>query len=731
MERIPIKAKVEIRLDSPLHVGGGKGVDSVCSYLLRGGDGQPFWPGSAFKGKTRHFARLLLEGSGETCSFNHTLATGDDNSNCNCLVCDMMGSAGNNHGGLLFGDMKFAGSGTYEDVRTGNTIDRYRRVTNDNALFGIETAGSNSSKNNEENLLTGEITGTLSKKHYDREKELLVAAIQTIPYIGGNTGRGLGWVQENGVKVEVKDIGIKPEINKPEPSVVTLPVTLTSKSPLLIGTKTTQSNFRTTQYHIPGSVMRAALAQAIIAQDGGLCGEKINWIVPKVSNSAFPSLRKAFEEIHITQFLPKGCRFAPITAEKYKYNSDDEAEHTHDTLRSKLGDTKDDWSKEPRKERVKDRFIYSDSGTVAENPLSMVITKSAVNRYQGTTQDEMFFSMETLVPPVTFCGFISGEFDPEELRKLVKNGISVGGYQTSGYGQCSVEIGEQKTRAESKMKLCERVKKFGSRIPVTLLSDALINDLTVPLDTSNEGYLDAFRAALFPELPLTVKLVRVFAQHSQWRGFNTSEKTYFLNPAVQVIKAGAVFVLEAQKWTDEALDSLELLEKNGISKGIDAANGFGQIVVADKYHLNEMGGSDMSKEQPKVEKDAIDEMKPELIGIVKKLFEGKQSRDIPDKRQYSSLVQAAEHSACVEELTLLIRYKSVKEGSKSGWKYLAEPLAKAIEELESKAKKIAKKPDGDDESNIVKYHMQLTRLLLGYLMWQGCVIKEQKKNESN
>ena len=119
------------------------------------------------------------------------------------------------------------------------------------------------------------------------------------------------------------------------------------------------------------------------------------------------------------------------------------------------------------------------------------------------------------------------------------------------------------------------------------------------------------------------------------------------------------------------------------------------------------------------EKNIIDSKKPVLIGEVKKIFSTSNMRDprnIPDKRQYSGLVQAAEHAACVEELTLLIRYKSVKEGSKTGWKHMADPLAKALEDLKKHAGEIAASLNGD----ISKYHLELARLFLGYLMWEGC-----------
>ncbi|MDR3087512.1 MAG: RAMP superfamily CRISPR-associated protein, partial [Azoarcus sp.] len=574
---------MRIHLDAPFHVGGGKGADGVCDYLLRDGDGNPYWPGSAFKGKVRHFGRLLYEGSGKCCSFKHALLESDADTPCDCPVCDMLGGAGNAPGGLLFTDLKPAQSagGACTEMRTGNAIDRYRRTANDNSLFRIETAGDGS------DVLEGVITGTLAEDSLDDQKKLLKAAIKMIPHIGGSTGRGLGWVREGGIEVVITDIKPQGATNPPKPDNVTLPVTITAISPLLVGTQTTQSNFRATLRHIPGSVVRAALAAALIAKDGGGDAEKRKWVTPDGGNGAFPTLRKAFGEIRISQFTPMGCRFAPLTAQRCKYDCTG-TKQTFDTLRDDPGECPHCHG---RVERAKG-FIHEKGGLCAKDPLTMVVTKSAINRYSSTAQDGMLFSMEVLTPPVEFSGTIRGKFDPDELRRLVEDGIRVGGYQTAGYGQCAVHIGEPMQRENETASLRERIKRFGSQVPVTLLSDALVT-LKLPGVCSDENLLQAYRDALFAKLPESVALKRVVAQHSQWRGFNTSEKTHFLNPPIHVINAGAVFVLEAAAWTEDAIGALAALQANGVCEGLHGKNGYGQVTVADVYHLNEMGEYDM------------------------------------------------------------------------------------------------------------------------------------------
>jgi hypothetical protein len=91
-------------------------------------------------------------------------------------------------------------------------------------------------------------------------------------------------------------------------------------------------------------------------------------------------------------------------------------------------------------------------------------------------------------------------------------------------------------------------------------------------------------------------------------------------------------------------------------------------------------------------------------------------------------VQAAEQATCVEELELLIRYKSVKDGTKQDWEKLAKPLADAIAnedgELMGFAKEVAES-NGGERTDL--YHMELVKKFLGYLMWYGCVKTEKRK----
>ena len=618
VEHVPISITVQIELSTPFHVGGGKGTSGTCDYLLRDSNNQPYWPGSAFKGKVRHLARQLLETQETKCRFEHILLEGENKTPCDCLVCGMLGSAGNAKGSLIFSDMKSENhegisAEVYTEMRTGNAIDRYRKTALDNSLFQIEAANSSS------NMLVGKITGTLLKiceetdsgcarvfcggsyKNSNTQKvdrfgkcsfELLDAALKSIVNIGGSTGRGLGWVRENGINVNWASFSVKNKKDYVKSSKITLPVRIKALSPLLIGTKSSQSNFRTTLQYIPGAVVRASLAAMLLTKDGDNENSKINWVSPSGGNGNFPTLRKAFSDIKITQFLPENYRFPPLTAVKCKFDC---CNHSHDTLCKYIGLKYNEWVHcGERPERVKG-FIRNDNGECVEDPLTMVVTRSAINRFTGTSQDEMLFSIEVLTPPVEFArpfeftGTISGSFNLDELKCVVEDGLNIGGYQTAGYGKCEVKIGDPISDSNIEESLGSRIKLFGNRIPITLLSDAFVK-LKVPDDKSEEGFLAAYQKALFPEPLEAVTLVKVFAQHTQWRGFDTSKKTGYLKKSMRIIKAGAVFILEASEWTEDLISRLADLHENGIClEKDDAMNGYGQVCVADLYHLKNGG----------------------------------------------------------------------------------------------------------------------------------------------
>jgi len=90
------------------------------------------------------------------------------------------------------------------------------------------------------------------------------------------------------------------------------------------------------------------------------------------------------------------------------------------------------------------------------------------------------------------------------------------------------------------------------------------------------------------------------------------------------------------------------------------------------------------------------------------------------KRQFNDIVEAAASASCVDELVLYISYKKAKEGSRSMWSSLADPLVKVFSDLNEMAKSIyaeavAKQKDIRQE----EIHLELCKKFAGYLMWKA------------
>ena len=699
--------KITAHLSSPLHVGGGKGSVGAYSYLQRDQNGNPYWPGSAFKGKARHFAMQLYgSNDGANCVFSHN--TTEDNHECNCPVCDMLGSAGNAPGRLIFSDMHIKLS---EDIpydtsfRTGNAIDRYLHVARDQHLFGVEVTHGDMPL-----VLEGFIDGYLDDTRYDSQEKLLRESIKLIACIGGNTSRGLGWLDGELLVEECvpqKKQAIVPDSNRLElvvtptpnsdplelvltptsdplelvstpdgdslkcvltPNSDRLKLIMTPKSLALFGTHSTQSNFRDTLTYIPGHVFRAGLANAIIARCGSKDKdtERIRQVPPPADDEKapeFPLLRKKFNELRFTCMTPLGAHPFPLTACTCKYADCESCQCIYwDTLAKQLfiddvgNETNTDKNIDvnapflcaregKRAERAKGWFYIDRENLYTVSPRTMVVTKSAIDRYRGTARDEMLYSMRLLtgdaeiksseiingkrniktfitshtshashishtsVPNENnteldefhFCGYIEGDIDRSELEELFSEEMFFGARQTSGYGCMVIDLKDAEPQ-DTTADIRRRIERFNALIPenknfyipITLLSDAQV-DLPVlsPAGVENDAYLDAYFSLfklLLPTGGTTIRMIKAIARVAPWRGFDTSQKEKFLKNISHRIHAGSVFVLRTDKLSDELLEELLSMQYSGICSR-DAPehlsqNGFGQVRVADEFHID-------------------------------------------------------------------------------------------------------------------------------------------------
>ncbi|MDR1157413.1 MAG: RAMP superfamily CRISPR-associated protein [Oscillospiraceae bacterium] len=665
-----IDCNIRVTIDGAFHTGGGKGARAQYCYAQKDADGGPYWPGSALKGKVRAVARQFSALQGNACQFTHT---GEDKrTDCTCDVCQMMGGAGNARGSLYFSDLKpEKRDATVWQMRSGNQINRHCRVVEDEKLYSMETASAA-----EGLVLEGHITGFLSEERYEEQKALLEASLRHITVVGGSTSRGLGWVSD--VEIQWQD-GETSTPNAPEDDEASedaewvetwedevpedgprVRIRLTPQSPVQIGRYSTQTNYRDTQYLIPGSVFRAFMAGEIVSRSGVKSGGRLNFVKPPLpdeTNPLFGGLRRSFERIRISALTPLGARPLPLSAQVCKYG-DCPSKHPKvvvDTLARLLSEDRSEEGRRcpacgERLERAEGLYIKRQEGLYLVEPETVTATKSAMDRYRGTTQDEMLYTLrmmshrvrlrplhiteetaekhENLCEDLYFAGAISGPVPQNELRPLLKNGARVGSNLTSGYGHMSAKVKfEQAPDPQSvcvyKKRLQERIEAFnqvvrdwggkepsGIYIPITLLTDAPIEGemLSEMLAVESEENPSRYEVLLRTRLngmqgtrdcwgTAGLRLHTALAQTIWWRGFDTSQRERYLKTAVQIIRAGAVFVLAAETLSEDLLDALLVLQRRGLClcgeeeserpskpKNLYAENGYGAVCVADAFY---------------------------------------------------------------------------------------------------------------------------------------------------
>ena len=542
-----LSLKIAIKLASPLHVGGGKGSIGSYSYLQRDQHGYPYWSGSALKGKVRHYAmQFNLTDRGSGCSFSHKLT--DDHQVCKCLVCDMLGSAGNAPGRLVFSDLVITQPGhTHRETsfRSGNAIDRYKRVAKDQHLFGIEVAHSRSqlilegTHSRPQLILEGNIDGFLEGARFEEQKNLLEESIKQIAYIGSSTSRGLGWLEG-----DISVTQYTPTENQNNvPNNKRMKLLLTPKSPALIGQHNNQSNYRDTLTYIPGHVFRVGLAKSLVARCGSADATSLSHVTPPAADEKtplFPTLRSEFDQLRITPMTPMGAQSFPMTACTCKYADCESCKCIYwDTLAKQLayigtnnaagacanaetqtdadantdtnigvyaetGADADTPFKCPRTGQRSERasgLYYMDEGVLHTiSPHTMLTTKSALDRYRGTARDEMLYSMRILAGGAEVTSSVLVNKSPDKHNKHNK---MLDEFQFHGFIEGNIDPAELGKLFSDDIYVGARQTSGYGRMAITT-AEAPAQDKTADIKLRIERFNDLIPGSTKVYIPITL-----------------------------------------------------------------------------------------------------------------------------------------------------------------------------------------------------------------------------------
>lgn len=374
------------------------------------------------------------------------------------------------------------------------------------------------------------------------------------------------------------------------------------KSPLMIGGKTLDSNYRESRNYIPGSVLRAAYAKAIIER----CSYKQEnyWLCymekEECKTCQFKTICKNFSEIVFPTLYPSESIPYPMTAREKKYKAKEE-KGIFDILKSRLVMKKklkkeSEWQRLEglHKEQEKIELVYS------------VITRTAINYQYNSAKEGALYTQNVIsgqysakdkkITEAIFTGEIPLSLEEKEEINHIKI-LHIGADITRGFGLCQVYC-EEEIQEDTPDEIKKRIEEFNNGIegqkPFIILD--LLTDAYLGLDEIGEdirsqtGFSDEkFKNFLEDKIGLSREryhLLKVFKSQEILFGFDTSKRTEkeMRRKGKIVVKAGAVFVYQYQTQLKD-IDEEELwkLEMQGI--GSNVKHGFGKVRVCDKFHI--------------------------------------------------------------------------------------------------------------------------------------------------
>lgn len=371
------------------------------------------------------------------------------------------------------------------------------------------------------------------------------------------------------------------------------------KSPLMIGGKTLNSNYRESRDYIPGSVLRAAYAKALIQRCG--CTQDNYWLDYKAQSQCekcrFREVCKNFAEITFPALYPMGSVPYPITAREKKYKNKGE-KSVLDILKCRLvthGKVKEEsaWKRLEglNKDGTAVRLIHS------------AVTRTAIDYRRNASKESALYTQNVILEKyldenqkmsdVVFSGRL--RISKEEAEELGHIGIlHIGADITRGFGVCHmscIENGDDDTPEKIEKRIQEfndGIGKEGQFVILDLQTDAYLGMEEIGEDNLSQAAISDEQMLAFLEKKIGLPrekyhLRKVYKSQEILRGFDTSKRTEkeMRRLGRLVVKAGAVFVYQA---SSKEIDGKELLqfEKTGIGENVK--HGFGRVRICDSFH---------------------------------------------------------------------------------------------------------------------------------------------------
>ncbi len=589
--------RITATIDTALCIGdSGSSEIRADKSTVKTSDGKLYIPASTLKGIWRHACEAIARGEGK-----HVCNSPRAETMCridHCVICQIFG-APDQESRIFIDDLVMTTDLVVEstEIRNGVTINRRRRVAEDQRLYFIETSLANAGIEFSGNVtIDGGITNDQLK--------LLRAGLNYIHAVGTGKSRGLGWLNIEREELEMRPPTVS-SIKSDPGDFTELQIKITLKSPLLPGGRKPTGQAAEAVQYIRGGLIRGAIAKV--------------WRADSENSEPDADFQQLFlnEDAGIFRNCYPGSKVLPATAVGCKdfsgfLKEGDEDKHgIFDTLLERIVSEKAESMYQPNcpccSGRVESQGgFYEHVGTSYERRAlnTRLLTRVAINRQRKVAEDELLYHL-TAVDPLTADekeGTLQGSARvPSDLVSQVADTLQkqvrrLGGGTSRGLGQIRVKV----TKPSDRDSLEERISEFNEELKrlwgayhhlSTVEMDAFkgtyfsVNLQSDTILTAEDGWqrsmvLTAPMLQKIADCKAEVTLIRSFASYDYVSGWNA---VWGLPKEVDLgTRMGSVFVFHTPD-IDTWLPELQTLESIGI--GNRREEGFGQILICDRFHL--------------------------------------------------------------------------------------------------------------------------------------------------
>lgn len=611
-------------IDTALCIGdSGAGETGADKSTVKTSDGKLYIPASTLKGIWRHTCEIIArskkhfvcdspraENMCPTKKEDIQIHQSDAMVNDHCIICQIFGSP-TLESRIYINDLLHDADPDIKTtaIRSGVTINRKRRVAEDQRLYFTETSIPNAGF---------EFSGvvSLSNNITDEQIELLTTGLNFIHAIGSGKTRGLGWIS-----ISIED---KTDNTPTTQSIVAdtddhteLSLQVTLESPIITGGRKPSGQAVEALNYIRGGLIRGALAKELLADlENNKPDAEFRKIFTEDDACIFRNCTPASKLLPATAI---GCKDFP----GFQTPNDDKKHGIFDSLIERVVSEEADVMYQPNCPKCGGRieaqsgFYEVKNGSHKEKRINTrLLTRVAINRHRKVAEDKLLYHL-TAIDPIIMK---TKKRESEEIKKakkvvlhgsvrvpsvlvnkvaltLKQNVKRLGGGSSRGLGQVNIAVEKQKSPKPVKKRIQEFNEKFetlwqayaslpnndigqyeGDYFTINLQSETIL--------TADDGWqrsmvITARMLQNMAACETDVTFVRSFASYGYAGGWNAA---WGLPKETELVtNIGSVFVFQTPN-IETWIPALQQIENTGI--GNRRGEGYGEITICDPFHLH-------------------------------------------------------------------------------------------------------------------------------------------------